>query len=190
MAKKYTESISDEDKKLIWAIAWIFSFFILLVLAVLGTVALGLVISLDNRLDKHRYCFDMTNVGIYDDAGGGDPDGIGRGYLQVDLNSKVISYKFLFDGVGNITSFVINGPVNSTNVYTAPLFFPYDGEWDDPLEPNSNGFYQSSKSISSTDAQNIVKNPYLYYLILKSDTYPDGAIGQSITSDCTPNIDV
>jgi hypothetical protein len=184
----YIKYSNEQDKTLTWTFIGICMLVIVLALAILGTVGFAEVISLNNRLDKHRYCVVMTNTEIYDDPGGGDPSGLGVGYIEIDLHDKEVSFNLLFGGIGNVSLLTINGPVDSSNVYTADIYFPTNGQWLNSLEPNSNGEYKGKQSISLEDGKDIVSNPTRYYLLLNTTDYPLGSIGDRLGRDCTPNI--
>lgn len=170
-----------------WWLILILMIFVSLTLGVLGTVALGLTVNLKDDFQKYRYCLQMNDAQIFDSGGGGDASGLGRGYLEIDTQNKVVSYKFAFGGLGNITSLVIHGPINSSDVYVALPFFPYDnGEWINPVEASDDGFYYNSQNIELDDAKSIVNEAYFYYILVKTVSHPDGAIGAPLGTQCYP----
>jgi hypothetical protein len=159
---------------------------VLLVLGVLGTIGFGFALDTSDNLNVYRYCLFMTNTGIYDDPGGGDPTGVGSGWIEVNLNNKHVKYEILFDGVGTLLNLAINGPLNSTSAFVADQFFPTNGSIAS-LTPDSDGFNRGSASISNSDANQIVDNPAIFYLILKTSDYTLGSIGTRLGMECRDN---
>lgn len=149
---------------------------------------IGFVFSVDTKNDMkdHRYCLFMSNDGIFDDGGGGDAGGYGQGWIEVNLHTNKVKYKILFSGIGTPTNLAINGPVNSTSQLVASQFFPDSGSID-ILEADDDGFYTGEKHISEEQAKAIIKNPAIYYIILKTNDYPNGSIGQRLGGECPPN---
>lgn len=152
-------------------------------LAILGVVGFAFSLKTRSYLDTYRYCLLMNNDGIFDDGGGGDPNGIGEGWIQIDLSKRQLKYEILFGGIDTPTNLAINGPLNSTSAYVADQFFPDTGSID-TLTPDSDGFYRGTATISSGDAKQIIDNPAIFYLLLKTSVYTNGAIGTRLGEEC------
>jgi hypothetical protein len=125
----------------------------------------------------------MDARGIFDDGGGGDANGIGEGWIQIDLSKRELKYEILFGGIDTPTKLAIYGPLNSTSAYVADQFFPDSGSID-TLTPSSDGFYRGSATISSSDAKKIIKDPAIFYLRLDTSVYTNGAIGTRLGEEC------
>jgi hypothetical protein len=165
-----------------WMIFLLASAILLFTLGVFGVIGFGISIFTGNTWDIHRYCVFMNNDQVFE-SGGGDTNGWGFGYIEIDLNENKLSYDILFAQIETPSAMHIHGPVNADDPLTASVFIPSSGDSLDVAVVGGASVI-GSVLITSTQAEAIVANPTLYYVLLKTEEFPSGAIGYRLGVDC------
>lgn len=167
----------------VFAVAMSVLIIVVMALGITGAVGLGYANSIRGNLQVHRYCVLMLNTQVFDSPPG-DTNGWGNGFVEFDLNANMLHYNYLLADLGTIDAIHIHGPVTGTDPFTAAIFLPSDGSSLSTTLTNN----QITGSLKLTEAQGnqVVNNPTNYYILIKTDAFPGGAIGSRFTAQCNP----
>src|SRR5688500_11590330 len=114
--RRNTSPASDDGTG--WRILMIALAIVLLLLGILGTIGYGITLATGGTLDTHRYCVFMSKLHVFESEGG-DPNGWGFGYIEIDLNNNKLSYDILYAEIETPSAMHIHGPVNADDPLTA-----------------------------------------------------------------------
>jgi hypothetical protein len=169
-----------------WGCVAFIAFLVLVgAMSVLGTAGFGLTLYTRSQLAVKRYCFKMSGDQLYED-GSGDTNGVSIGTITVDPNLNRITYELIFDDIETPDSMHIHGPVTRDNLKTAGVAIPSDGSSLD-VTVLDDTFIQGTEYITHSLARKLIQNPMWYYISIKTETYPTGAIGARLGTECERN---
>lgn len=116
------------------------------------------------------------------EAGGGDPDGKAFGDVTIDTRGNRVSFDLLHIAIGPISAVQIRGPVTPANPLTASAFVM-------GLEIGATvpavGHVKGSRSVSHSQAVDMVDQPSLFYMILLTEDFPMGSVVGRLGHGCS-----
>jgi len=157
---------------------------ILFTLGILGTIGFGKVLNLENKLsDTRRYCIYLSDQEVFEGSGG-DPASFGFGDVVVNKDDKFVTIRFFFDLSDSdvLEALHIHGPTTALSPLTAGIFIPSDAS-SFPISPGS-GAIDSTVSVSTSEAKDIIRDPSQYYVLLKTANFTMGSIGSRLGRGC------
>lgn len=165
---------------------------ILCVLAILGAVAFGLVVGLENELNEFRYCMDLTGCKELPPGTNNPPacvgDEDGFAFAIAILNKDSVCINILIDDISlPVESMHIHGPLTVDDPGNAGIFIPQDGtsSFDVTVDESGTGVrIVSCESVTKDRIEAITANPHLFYLNVHNGPFPAGALRDQLGNGC------
>ena len=172
---------------------------ILCILALLGTIAFGLVLSLGSDFREHRYCLDLTGCKELPKGGGdppsctGDQNGVAWATITVDTEGQrtVCIDIIVSDTVAlPLTGLHIHGPLSEDNAQNAAIFVSFGGT---AMEIADGGIITAGTdgvkiekcvNVDDSIALAIITNAHLFYLNAHNAPFSNGALRDQLGSNC------
>lgn len=164
---------SDEGTTL-FNIAVTFAVVVLSVFSLLGFIGFIMELGTARHLKEHNYSLYCNGASVFE--GTGDTNAIGRGYLTIDLKTKLMTYNIAFSNIGEITDLTLKGPVTGDDAGVGDQYLPSTAGDTLELEEQTDGTWEGELKITEAEAKLLISNPGLYYLLLTTDDKPLGSV--------------
>lgn len=171
----------ESDKSIIVIILIVIALFIVVVMAVLGFAAFVVVFDLKGYLSVHRYCMILLGDNVYE-TNHVSLNGIGKGFVEVDIGAHTFSYSLCFQELDAPTSLVLKQTSTADSLFIGTQVIPTSGAGMLQVDSNNclNGYYQ----ITEAQAKLIVDYSVYYYVFVTTADFPLGALAGSLTGEC------
>lgn len=145
-----------------------------------------------DHFNNHRYCVRMTAASC---TGVSSTSNVtAEGYIMFDMGKKEIFHKlFMINAETNTpTELAVYGPRDITSPDLAELnsFLPSTGTLNITLDTDTN-YIQGKYKLKTTErddidlAKAVIKNPFLYYIVLSTDEESGPAACSTLLSECS-----
>lgn len=162
---------------------WIFG--LLPVLSILGVVGFSIALYNKSSITKFTYCITLNNENVQLGEAGNQL-ATGFGYLEIDTDTNNLKYDVVFMNLDVPTSITIRGPTSEGDITKGAVFLPKNGNTLDMHLTQSNRI-QGSQRIDNKSMRLIISNPHLYYVLVTTSAYPNGAVGDRLMTTCKRN---
>ncbi len=133
---------------------------IILPVAALGALALAVGASAQDG--GRRFTVQMT--GAAERPGPGDPNGTGTAVLRVNAGQRQVCYTLTAENIE---------PATAAHIHRTP---PDPGPVVVPLDPPTDGSSEGCAMVTRELAQEIIRNPTIFYVNVHNAPFPGGAI--------------
>jgi hypothetical protein len=133
---------------------------IILPVAALGALALAVGASAQDG--GRRFTVQMT--GAAERPGPGDPNGTGTAVLRVNAGQRQVCYTLTAENIE---------PATAAHIHRTP---PDPGPVVVPLDPPTDGSSEGCATVTRELAQEIIRNPTIFYVNVHNAPFPGGAI--------------
>ena len=137
----------------------------LLPVAALGALVLTAAQSAENS--GRRFTLQMT--GAAEVPGPGDPDGTGTAVLRVNPGQRQVCYTLTARNIE---------PATAAHVHRTP---PDPGPVVIPLDAPTDGSSEGCATVTRELAQEIIRNPTIFYVNVHNTPFPGGAIRANLS---------
>lgn len=164
-----------------------------IVAAVLVVLAIGIVIAalvVYPSTSKERFCIEARNDNMPTGING-DNDGFLKGYVSFDVAQEVIVWHFTHTDLDAISAIHVIGPHPVDQPFDGPVHIALCGLPNQSTCDNGtpNVIYGQIEQLSNAQApvqkiQDIRNDPSRFFILIKTNTYPDGAVRAPLSSRC------
>jgi hypothetical protein len=128
-----------------------------------------------------------TSTDVYGAAGNNNT--FFFGYVDINVRGPTVSFSFLLNDADTPASLTIDGPVDDDAPLVASDTYWPDSTADDfNVTISDDGYIADSTRTTKDKIITFLANPTLYYVILKTGTYPDGAAAARFLGECPPYV--
>ena len=161
-------------------ICLVFFFIVVLIAAVISLVAW---FNVDRRLAVYTYCLTFEGDDKVFDSIPGDADALGFGKIRIDSHSRCLDWEFFISDLDTqATKIDLMGPIKSDNPLVTTSVFK-----ELTTASSNNIKFEDSEDLSRSRAEDIAKAPWKFYILVRTQNKPGGAVRAQLGSQCFVN---
>ncbi len=166
------DNTSLKDVKPCYAGLIICLVFFFIVVFIASVVSLVAWFNVDRRLDVYTYSLTFEGDDKLFDSIPGDLNALGFGMIKIDSHSRCINWEFFIQNLDSqVTKIDLMGPIKSDNPLVTTSVFK-----ELTTASNINVKFEDSDELSRSRATDIAKAPWKYYILIRTQNKPDGAV--------------
>lgn len=157
--------------------------FFFVVVFIASVVALVSWFNIDRRLDVYTYCLTFEGNSKVFDSIPGDINAYGFGKIRFDSHSRSLDWEFFISDLDTqATKIDLMGPIKSDSPLVTTNVFK-----EISTVSNNNIKFEDSDDISRSRADDVAKAPWKYYILVRTQNKPGGAVRAQLGSQCFSN---